>query len=209
MNPVGTHGQGCLTDTEYSAVALAMQHNRDAVDAALTQIQTDLEGYNERPWMQLVSTATASGSQTSTEWTPGAVWNGFTIMTNVTAAATLTASGMTNTFTAGGFLTGWWNIGGYASYQPTGAVTNNTRRLLCIQVNHLVQLNQVYDTIINTSFESNTGTDSMTVNDMFYLDNQYTYGITLGLSHRNTGSSIQANVGARIWANYLGTGVSV
>lgn len=209
MNPVGIHGQGCLIDEEYGAIALAMQHNRDAVDAALTADQVALDTYNNRPWMQLVSTAVVSQAQSPLEWTPFTAWYGWTIMTNTTAGATLTSSGMTNTFPAGGFLTGWWNIGGYASYQPTGAATANSRRQLCIQVSHSVQFNQVYDTIINTSFDSATNPDSMTVNDIFYLDNRYTYAITLGFAHRNAASSVQANVGARIWANYLGTGASV
>lgn len=209
MNPVGTHGQGCLTNEEYSAVALAMAHNRDAVDAALTADQAALDGYNNRPWMQLVSTAAVSQLQSLLEWTPFTSWYGWTIMNNTTAAATLTSSGMGNTFLVGQFPTGWWNIGGYASYQPTGATTANSRRQLCIQVSHSVQFDQVFDTIINTSFDSATNPDSMTVNDIFYLDNQFNYGITLGFAHRNAASSIQANIGARIWANYLGTGVTI
>lgn len=211
MEPVGTHGQGCLGPEEYGAVALAMQHNRNAVDAALTANLDAFNTYNNRPWFTVTSTAAVSQAQTLLEWTPFTSWNGWTVMSNTTTGATINASAemATARFTAGAFRTGWWNIGGYVSYQPTGAVTNNTRRLMCIQLNHSEQFVQVYDTIINTSFESNTGTDSMTVNDMFYLDNQFTYGVTLGFAHRNSGSSVQANVGAKIWANYIGSGVSI
>lgn len=209
MNPVGTHGQGCLGPEEYSAVALAMQCNRDAVDAALTTDQTALNGYNNRPWVQMTSTAAVSQLQTLGEWVPFTSWYGWTIMTNTTTGNTVVGGGgQGNTFLAGNFRTGWWNVGGYASYQPTGAVTANTRRQLILQISHSVQFNQVYDSVLNTSFESGTSPDAMTVNDMVYLDNQFNYGFVLGFAHRNSGSSIQVNVGARIWANYLGTGVN-
>lgn len=211
MEPVGTHGQGCLGPEEYGAVALAMQHNRNAVDAALAGNLAAFDSYNNRPWFTVTSTVAVSQVQTPTEWTPFTSWNGWTVVQNTTTGATINASAemAAARFNVGAFRTGWWSIGGYVSYQPTGAVTNNTRRLMCIQLNHSVQSVQVYDTIINTSFESNTGTDSMTVNDIFYLDNQFSYGVTLGFAHRNSGSSVQANVGAKIWATYLGSGVSV
>lgn len=210
MNPVGTHGQGCLTPPEYGAVALAMQHNRNMVDAALAADQAALNSYNNRPWVQMVSTSAVSQLQSLGEWTPLTSWYGWTVMTNTTAGNTVTSGGgQTNTFNAGTFPTGWWNIGGYCSYQPTGVVTNLTRRQMCIQLFHSVQFVGVYDTIVQTSFESNTGTDAMTANDLFYLDNRYTYGITLGFAHRNSGSSVQVNSGAQIWANYIGTGVTI
>lgn len=210
MKPVGTHGQGCLSGSDYGAVALAMKSNRDAVDATLTTEQAALTGYNNRPWLQVTGTATVTQAQSPTEWTFGDSWNGFTVLTNnTTGSSTFIASGMTNNLAAGNFPTGWWNIGGYCSYQPTGAVTNNTRRLMCIQVSRGVQFDNIEETIVQTSFESNTGTDSMTVNGMFFLDNVLTYGVVLGFSHRNTGSTIQVNTGARIWMNYLGSGVTV
>jgi hypothetical protein len=211
MTPVGTHGQGCLTDEEYGAIALAMHHNRDAVDAALTDDVTVFNSYNNRPWFLVTSTAAVSGAQTLTEWTAGTSWNGFSVFSNSTAGVTISAATeiATAKFTAGAFRTGWWNIGGYCSYQPTGAVTNNTRRLMSIQLSHQVQLDNIYDTIVQTSFESNTGTDSMTANDIFYLDNQYLYTVTMGFSHRNSGSTVQVNTGAKIWAVYLGSGVDI
>lgn len=209
MNPVGTHGQGCLGDDEYGAVALAMQCNRDAVDAALTADQAALDGYNNRPWLQAVSTSTVTQAQTLTEWVPGDVFPGFQVMgASGGATSTITSSGMAaSLFTQ--FTTGWWNIGGYASYQPTGAVTNFSRRVLAVQVGRTVLFNNEYETVLQTAYESNTGTDSMTCQGMFFLDSQYTYFVNLMFAHRNSGSTVQINTGARIWMNFLGSGVTI
>lgn len=212
MNPVGTHGQGCLGPEEYSAVALAMQCNRDAVDAALTTDQAALNTYNNRPWLLATSAAAVTQSQTLTEWTFGTSWNGFQVFSLNTSGISVVSSGMalgSAALAVGNFPSGWWNIGGYCSYQPTGAVTNNTRRLMCIQVSHSVQFTNQFDTIVQTSFESNTGTDSMTANSMFFLDNAFSYSVILGFAHRNSGSTIQVNTGAKIWLTYLGSGVTI
>ena len=178
------------------------------VDASLTTDQTALNTYNNRPWLQATNSVNVIQSQTLVEWTFGTAWNGFQVMSTTSTFASIVSSGMTG-ITAGAFPTGWWNIGGYCSYQPTGAVTNFSRRLMCIQVSHSIQFNAVYDTIVQTSFESNTSPDSMTANGTFYLDNAFNYGVLLGFAHRNAGSSVQVNSGARIWLNYLGSGVTI
>jgi hypothetical protein len=47
---VGTHGLTCLDDTDPAAIALSMQANAEAIDAALTGIDASLDAYLGRGW---------------------------------------------------------------------------------------------------------------------------------------------------------------
>jgi hypothetical protein len=207
MISVGTHGQGCLTADDYSAVALMMACNRDAVDSSLTVDQTALNGYNNRPWLLATTTGTSAISSTSLDWVPGTAFGIGAVAPGLVALTTV-ASGVAASLT-GSFITGWWNIGGFVSYQPTGAVNNFTRRTAAIQVLHSEQSMNFYDTIVQTSVESNTGTDSMSLDGVFYIDSSFSYAITLNFAHKNTSSTIQINAGGKVWMHYLGSGVTI
>ena len=45
MTSVGDHGLSCLDDSSYAAVALSMQANANAINAALSDIQASFDSY--------------------------------------------------------------------------------------------------------------------------------------------------------------------
>ena len=125
-------------------------------------------------------------------------------------SGTVTRSGMdsfvsTNAVNPAGF----YLVGGYVTYQATGAVNSFTRRTLCIQWQYVANLDSVYDQAIQTSYESNTAGDAMTVQGIFYADGIHKNFPRLLFAHRNTSSTMQVNAGAKMWIQYIGSGVGI
>lgn len=212
MNLTGTHGLICLGADEYSAITLAERHNAVAIDAAVQASNSALSGYNNRPYVRAsLSANTSSISQSLSEWVPGSSLPGLNIFDGSFAITRISSPGITFASplnVSSVWRQGWWLVGGWITYQCVGAVTNLSRRTLGVQWRHSVNGVSQYEANLNTSYESNTGTDAMTVQGMFYADGIHSYNADLVFAHRNAGSSMIVNAGARLWMFYLGSGVA-
>jgi len=212
VKPVGDHGLICLDGEDFSALPLALQVDALATNAALSSIQAGLDTYNNRPWSILTTTATTTLAQFTNEWTgvvtssyPGIsiLANGFTQqnfgldLTSFTISATLNPAG-------------WYLVGGTCTFQATGAVTVNTRRDLILEWAFRVNgVTNYAPYIVNSIYESNTAGDALSVAGMFYADGTKDYFFDLMFSHKNAGSTMTVNAGARYFVAYLGTGLVI
>lgn len=207
MSTLTDHGLVCLTDEDYSAVPLAMQADATAVTEATASQSASLTAYNNRPWLLATSTVAVTGAQSLTEPSYNTSFPGLTVMTQT--SGTVQQSGMASFTSSVPEPAGWYHVGGFATFQATGAVNTFTRRLLAVQWFHIENLTNVYETAIQTCYESNTGGDAMTVQGMFYADGVNSYTATLYFAHRNSSSTMQVNTGAKLWITYLGSGVNI
>lgn len=207
MSTVTDHGLICLGDEEYAAVALAMQADAQAVTDVTTADIAALDAYNNRPWLLATSTAAATIGQSTVEPTFDTSFPGLAVISQT--SGTVQQSGLSSFATNAVERAGWYHVGGFATFQATGAVNTFTRRLLAVQWFHAENGINFYEHAIQACYESNTGGDSMTVQGMFHADGAHSYTATLYFAHRNNSSTMQVNVGAKLWITYLGSGLVV
>jgi len=212
MKPVGDHGLICLDGDDYSALPLALQADAKAINSTLSSDQAELDGYNNRPWTILTTTATTTIGQNTNEWTgdvasayPGVsiLGNGFTQQNFDLDISLFTVHAATDP-------AGWYMAGGTATFQATGAVTANTRRELVLEWAFGVNgITNYAPYIVNSIYESNTAGDALSVSGVFYADGTRNYFPDLMFNHKNAGSTMTVNAGARYFLAYLGTGLVI
>lgn len=209
MSETTEHGLVCLGPQEYAAAALAMQVDAQVITAVAAAQSSALTTYNNRPWLVATSTGNIVTAQNVTDPTytdtgfPGAV-----VMT-LTSGSTVQQSRLTQFNGSGVPAAGWYHVGGFATFQATGAVNTFTRRILAVQWFHSENLDSIAENVIQNCYESNTGGDAATVQGMFYANGINDYTVTLYFAHRNSSSTMQVNSGAKMWVTYLGSGVVI
>jgi hypothetical protein len=209
MSATTDHGLLCPDGNEYAALVLAMQEDAQVVTANTTAQANALTTYNNRPWLLATSTSSTTTAQTLSEFTnPNSSLPGSIVPVGPTTGI-VTRSGL-GTFVTTGTPDpqGWYHVGGWATFQATGAVNTFTRRTLAVEWITTVNLVGVYDQAISTCYESNTGGDSLTVEGFFYADGIHQYTPQLVFAHRNSSSTMTVNTGAKMWITYLGSGVT-
>lgn len=209
MTPLGTHGLACLDDADPAAVALYLQAEGLAIDAALDGISDSLDTFNMRPTFTGVTTAISGPASTVgesqfpiTSWSLG--YSNFT---------TLPVGGSA----PGGFRlrvpkTGWFGYGVYANMQATGALTALSRRTLfakaTLQASGTSML--LSQAVWRTVETSTAGGEFLVAGDgSFYATVGQTVDVEGYWSHTNAASTVQVNAGARLWCHFIGSGVEI
>lgn len=207
MTTVFEDGFICLEEGDYAAIPLALQANAALADAALKALDDSIRGYNNRPWAQAITTANEIVLNTTTGFIRGQSPPGLNLSFT---ARTVTTYGLSNLPTMTIPPSGWYLAGFTATFQATGAVTANSMRTLGLTWSYAINgINQWDQQAAHDVVESNTGGDSGTVAGLFFADGQRDYTLVPSFNHRNTGSSMQLNAGARYWVTYLGSGLVV
>lgn len=208
MSTTTESGLVCLEATDYAAIALAMQETGQATSDALSSISANLTTYNNRPWASAVTTAAGSVNNNLADFVLGTQPPGGLAIHSL--AHTTTASGLSGLPTMTLPPAGWYLAGATCTFQPTGAVNAQTRRDLILTWSYTINgFSQWDQQSVHTYYESNTGGDAGSLTGLFFADGQRNYTLAVTLMHKNTGSTVQVNVGARYWVSYLGTGVVI
>ena len=192
MTSVGDHGLSCLDDSSYAAVALSMQANANAINAALSDIQASFDSYTDR---YVFSTTTSSTSSSGA--------NSGIVLPDGTAADSIVSSNQ------GILPSGWYAASFSLTYQASGAVTAGTYRRGAIQISGVP--GGSYPTFFQSvTVETGTGTpDSMTVNAWFYAAGTTSVNVRGWFGHGNTGSNMVVAAGATLSVWKLASGVVV
>lgn len=207
MTKVFDDGFICLEDTDYAAIPLALQANAALTDTTLKTINNSLVAYNNRPWAQAITTANAVQVNSVDGFIRGEPPPGLQLQFT---AATATTFGITGFPTMTLPPRGWYLAGFTATFQATGAVTLNSMRTMGLSWAYAINgVNQWDQQAAHDIVESNTAGDSGTVAGMFFADGLRNYTLIPSFNHRNTGSTMQVNSGARYWVSYLGTGLVI
>lgn len=215
---VGDHGLFCLDDDDYAAVALAMQCNAQALDVALTDINSTTTDFLGRPWATVTNSGAAviaSGSGTLGPLNlvgeflrPGSGAGGVPISQ---------AYNMPNNYVAGNLSTfmprGVYLIGASINWTLAAATANSIRQLLVYGVtsdggplNSTVNFTDLYRLQDYQGDGGNNG--ALTV--VGFLDNRAGNVATFEsfFSHANAGDLTVAANNWRVWATRLGSGLS-
>jgi hypothetical protein len=207
MIPIGDHGLACLSDTDPAAVALYMQDQALAIDAALDAISDDFDSFYLRPIFLGTTTAISGPNATLAEQLfPITSWS-LTYSNFIPAPTTAASAGFRVTVPK----TGWYNYGCYANLAATGAITANSRRSLYARATLRIsggatQLSQAAWRTVDT----NTGGEHLVAGDgSFYATVGTTVDVEGYWSHANAASTVQVNTGAKIWCHFIGTGIEI
>jgi hypothetical protein len=195
--PVGDHGLACLDPQDYAAIALYMQDQGLAMDAALDGISDGFDSFRLRPGF--LSTSNANQAFAS-----GA--------TGSFGASTVTYSNMAVTNVT--FVTpraGWWQYGANVNMVATGAVTaNSMRRLNVSALMTTVGPQQTLSPTSDLGFETNTAGEWLACSaGTFYALAARTVSIVAQTIHANAASTVNNMAGARTWCYFIGSGVEI
>lgn len=208
MIPVGDHGLSCLSPDDYGAVALYMQDQAIIIDNVLDAISDDLDTFNLRPSFTGITTSIAGPNATLGEqvFPLAATWTISSI--NFTPTPSTAATG--------GFRvtipkTGWYNYGCYANLAATGAITALSRRTLYARATRQATgISTLLSQAVFRTIDTNTGGEFLVASDAaFYATAGQTVDVEGYWSHSNAASTVQVNIGARLWCHYIGSGVQI
>lgn len=219
MTNVGDHSLTCLDGSDYAAIALSMQCNAEAIDDALSSIDTSLDDYLGRWWWSATNTSAINLLSTGLTIGPENLLGAdlFTDGSIVAQANGFPAIGsFPSTFV---WPNGIYVMGSTIKY-TVATPTNNTIRTLLIyqsvRVDGIATIappgpgGPVY---MSSEYERGAaGNDgSITVGGMFQVASDPTMSrFGAFFSHANTGSAIVIPVGAwRMWFLRLGSGLVV
>lgn len=219
---IGEHGLFCPDGEDYAAFALTMQCNAEATDAALTDINTSLGGYLARPWaMATLNGAVviddAAGSGTIGPLGLVGAWIRFGAASAgpVPTYQNNNLPAYSNSAPTALMPRGVYLIGAQANWTVGALTANSVRQLLVYGVTtqggvpspstDYVDLYRIQD------YQGDGGANGA-LNVVGFLDN--TAGnvayIESFFSHANTASDITiANAQWRVWAEYLGSGLTI
>jgi hypothetical protein len=190
VTSIGTHGLTCLDGSSYAAVALGMQANAKAINAALLSTQTALQVYGNRFVSKTVSTSVVSTAA-----------NSGLVLVDGTAAESIISKSLAL------LPQGWYSASGSLTYQESGAVTANSYRRSLLIVNSSAALIPPSFFQATTAASNTAAADSMTVNGWFYSNGVQSTRIQLMFGHGNAASSINVASGAVLTVRFLSTGL--
>lgn len=196
MTTVGDHGLSCLDGASYAALALSMQANAQAINAALVASRASYTAYGNRYVRKFTSTSASAGI--------GA--NSGVVLPDGTAAQT------TMTQFLGVLPAGWYAASACITYQEDGAVTALSYRRSIIWTN---LFGLATTTLFPPQFfqaltaASNTASaDSMNVNAWFYSDGILSTVVGVMFGHGNTASTMTVPLGGTVMTvRFLSTGL--
>jgi hypothetical protein len=200
------HGLVCLDGEDYSAVALAIQADALAVEAALDAVSDSFDRFLLRPVVLATTTAgvvaVASGGET-----PNPVGTFAVSYSNFTPVPVPTFLGIRMTTP----VTGWYSFGGYINLVASGAITALSRRTIYVNASRVVSgvavlLSQVVWRTVDTS----TGGEFLTAcGGSFYARAGTAIDLQVLQSHGNLASGINCPAGSRLWCHFTGSGVEI
>lgn len=209
MTPIGTHGLACLDAEDPAAVALYLQAEALAIDAALDSISDSLDTFNLRPGFTGVTSAVSGPNSTSGEIQfPVTGWGlGYSNFAPAPAGGSA----------PGGFRlqipkTGWYGYGVYANMAATGALTALSRRTLFAKATLQASGSSTLlsQAVWRTVETSTAGGEFLVAGDgSFYAMIGQTVDVEGYWSHTNAASTVQVNAGARLWCHFIGSGVEI
>jgi hypothetical protein len=190
VTTVGDHGLSCLDDSSYAAIALSMQANAAATDAALAADRAAITAYGSSYVFKFTTTGTSTSGANSGNALPDG-----------TSAASIMSRNL------GLLPRGWYSASSSMTFQETGAVTAGSYRRAVIMVNAGTSV--IPPTFFQsiTSATNNGAADSTTVNAWFYSDGILTTIVRVFFGHGNTGSTITVAAGAVLTVRYMTTGL--
>lgn len=209
MSTYTDHGLVCPDPQDYGAMALVMQADAIATDASLDVVSDALDRANLRPYALWISTTSGSYA-TNGEAELTLIGNWAVVQTNMTAS--LLTPSVSGAVQFNPPLAGWYDMGVYENLQPVGALTANSRRTAFARAYRLLGSVQtlIGSSITRTYADSGGGNDHIIASGArFYAQPGQNIVLVANLSHANTGSQMQYNVGCRIWCYYLGSGVEI
>lgn len=210
---IGEHGLFCIDDTDYAAFALAMQCNAQAADAALTGFNASLTGYLSRPWIQVVTTnavvidSDASGGATG----PGGLLGE---LIDTTGSGSGSPSVTRNGVTPGLFLpAGVWLVGSSIKWTFGATTASSYRQLLTFNVPRIggIASTSAANQIFAMRDYQGDGGATGALTSVGVMDNRGGNSAYFGsfFSHANLASDATVSAGDwRLWATYLGSGVT-
>lgn len=208
MTTFTPHGLVCLGEEDYSAIALAMQADALAVDAALDGISGSLDSYLSRPYLQMITTTgngpLSSGGEQQFSIGSWSVVSGNipigsgTLLGNIAGAMPMPE-------------TGWYEYGCYVNLVAAGALTAFSRRTLTASAysrpgSAAVQLSQI---VWRTAETSTAGEFLVASGGSFYATAGQTIEVTATWSHTNAASNVSSIVGAKAWIHFIGSGIEI
>ena len=199
-----SHGLACLQDQDYAAIALAMQVDAIAIDAALDGISDSFDTHYTHPYMLAITTATQGPFATSSEAVQGVP--SWTVSTTnmVTSGA---SAGIRVTIP----LSGWYSHGCYLNMVASGAITAASRRTSFARATRVTSgSTAVLSQVTWRTIDTNTAGEFLTSSGgTFYATAGSTILIEAYFSHSNAASGVNIVAPARIWCHYIGSGVEI
>jgi hypothetical protein len=200
------HGLVCLDGADYGAVALALQADALAVEAALDSISDSFDSFYLRP-VVLAATTTLVAQPSSGEQVFGMGPWAVAYSNFVPAPTTAASSGARITIPR----TGWYAYGGYANMIATGAVTALSRRTLYANATRTISgVGTVLSQVVWRTVDTGTGGEFLTAaNGTFYATAGNTVDVQVQFSHTNAASTVGVQIGAKLWCHFIGSGVEI
>ena len=214
MEPVGTHGLACLSDTDWADFARYMECQAETIDQLLFDRQTELEDFLSRPTMILRPSAV----RTFAAGTISNLFNEVVYVNNSFMSLTSNGSGTETYISIGSpvgtavtaYERGMYLAGIQVPFDATGAVTAFSERRATISVlddtipPDQTQLAFAYD----LSPDAGTTITNVTVNAHTSVVLRGTNGVRVAhaVAHTNAAStvSITLNTDCLLWVTYLG-----
>lgn len=207
MIPVGSHGLACLGEEDYAATALYMQDQALKIDTLLDDISDDFDSFFLRPTVTAVTTTVAGPNSSGSEQISAMVATWTVSYSNFTPTPAIVGSGLRITIPR----SGWYAYGCYANMQATGAVTALSRRTLYARATKQVTGTEtLLSQAVFRTIDTNTGGEFLVASTAtFYAAAGTVVDVEGYWSHANAASTVQVNIGARLWCHFVGTGVEI
>jgi hypothetical protein len=220
VTQIGSHGLSCIGDDDYAAYALSMQCNAQAIDSALDGVSDSMAAAAARPWL-LTTNATSivvdDQSGGGTVGPNGVV--GEVLYPQVGSSVTTTASGLPTQFLLGDASTFWpkgiFLIGATVKWSLAAATADSIRQLSVYgmrQINGSTVFSTNYTDLYHDEDYQNDGGNTGALSVTGLLDTRagdVTY-VQSFFTHTNVAGDLTIAVGSwRVWATYLGSGLTI
>jgi hypothetical protein len=210
MTTYTDHGLVCPDDGDYAAIALTMQADAQATDAALLSITNSFNSVYSRPYGLFVTTSGNSVSSGGEQEFNEGIWSiqasrGFSA---ITLGGQLLGSVVTVTIGK----TGWYGYGNYVNLTLVGAATAFSRRssfarAYTTESGVPTRLDEARWRTVENSVAG--GEFLIASGGSFYATAGDVVFFTATWSHANAASNVASQAGALFWVTYTGTGIEI
>lgn len=199
------HGLVCLDGDDYAAIALAMQKDALATDAALDAVSDAFDTNYLRPVVLAATTGISGPNSTLGEiqFNLATLAIGYFNFTPAPTAASANSIRMTAP------RTGWYSYGAFMNMAATGAVTAFSRRTIFVTASRIISgIATTLSQIRSGTVDTNTAGEFLIASGgTFYATAGTTVDVKPTWSHANAASTVQVNAGAKVWIHWTGSGV--
>jgi len=220
VTQVGSHGLSCISDDDYAAYALSMQCNAQATDSALDAVNDAMATAAARPWI-LVTNANSivvdDQSGGGTVGPNGVV--GEVLYPQAGTSVVTTTNGLPTQFLLGDSSTYWpegiYLIGSSVKWSLTAATVDSIRQLSVYgmrQINGVISYQSNYQDLYHDEDYQNDGGNTGALSVTGLLDTRAgdTTYVQAFFTHANVAGDLTIAPGAwRVWATYLGSGLTI